>query len=318
VARTRRYHYPGCFYHVMLRGNHGQEIFFSDHDRHHMCFLLQEGVERYSHRVHAFCFMNNHIHLLIQIGNIPLSKVMHNLAFRYSQRINRKYDTTGHLFQGRYKAILVQDGVYFMRLLRYIHRNPVRAGIVDSPENYSWSSHNSYVSQNRIDWLTRDFGLSKFASSREEAVFRYSMYVSEIESEEELEALRGDFKDSQILGDDEYIHFMKNQSPMETKNSLSINTIMELVCNEFQIERELLISKNKSKKASFARAILCKIAVKAGGIPLTVLGKYLNRDPSTICGFLENFENKHKKLKKEGFDLEVFIEKALQTPIPQA
>jgi putative transposase len=104
MARAKRYHNPGCFYHVMLRGNNGQNIFFLDSDRQYMFFLLQEGVENYGHQIHAFCFMNNYIHLLIQIGDVPLPKVMHNLGFRHSQTINRKYETAGHLFQGRYKT----------------------------------------------------------------------------------------------------------------------------------------------------------------------------------------------------------------------
>ncbi len=136
MARPKRYHIPGSFYHVMLRGNDGQNIFFSDSDRCVMCLLLQEGKERYGHWIHAFCFMRNHIHLLIQVGEIPLSKIMQNVAFRYAQRINRKTKKIGHLFQGRFKAILIEERSYFIKLLRYIHLNPVRAKIVNSPENY--------------------------------------------------------------------------------------------------------------------------------------------------------------------------------------
>lgn len=150
MARFERYHLPGSFYHVMLRGNDGQDIFFSDADHCAMCLLLQEGVEKYGHRIHAFCFMRNHIHLLIQVGEISLSKIMQNLAFRYSQKINRKNKRIGHLFQGRFKAILIEEHNYFTRLLRYIHTNPVRANVVDTPENYIWSSHNAYIGRNEV------------------------------------------------------------------------------------------------------------------------------------------------------------------------
>lgn len=120
----------------MLRGNDGKDIFFSDADRCEMCLLIQKGVERYQHRIHAFCFMSKHIHLLIQIADIHLSKIIHNLAFRYSQRINRKKSKQGHLFQGRFKAIAIQEIVYLKRLLRYIHQNPVRASLVKNPSDY--------------------------------------------------------------------------------------------------------------------------------------------------------------------------------------
>ena len=139
MTRKSRYHVPGAFYHVMLRGNDGQEIFFSDADRCRMCLLIQQGVERYGHRIHAFCFMSNHIHLLLQVGDIHISKIMHNLAFRYSQKTNRQYSKIGHLFQGRFKACLVEETSYFLRLLRYIHMNPVRAGLVKIAALYSIS-----------------------------------------------------------------------------------------------------------------------------------------------------------------------------------
>ena len=108
MARRRRFHLPNATYHVMLRGNDGQPIFFSEADRFRMCLLLQEGVERFGHSVHAFCFMSNHIHLAIQVADTSISQIMQHLAFRYTQHINRHQKRIGHLFQGRFKSILVQ------------------------------------------------------------------------------------------------------------------------------------------------------------------------------------------------------------------
>jgi REP element-mobilizing transposase RayT len=107
MARLKRYHLPGALYHVMLRGNDGQDIFFSKSDMYNLCLLIQEGTERYGHRIHAFCFMKNHIHLLVQVAEISLSKIVHNLAFRYSQKINRKNKKIGHLFQGDLRLSLL-------------------------------------------------------------------------------------------------------------------------------------------------------------------------------------------------------------------
>ena len=106
MARNPRIHFPCAFFHVMLRGNGGQDIFFSSEDRTRLCFLLQEGVERFNHRIHAFCFMGNHIHIVIPVNVIPLSKIIQNFSFRYTRYINTALARTGHLFQGRYKAIL--------------------------------------------------------------------------------------------------------------------------------------------------------------------------------------------------------------------
>ena len=120
MARSKRYYYPVAFYHVMLRVNHAQDIFFSDVDRYNMCFLLQEGRERYGHRIHAFCFMRNHIHLLIQVGETSLSKIIQNLAFRHTRKINHRMNRLGRLYQGRFKSVLIEEESYFLRLLRYI------------------------------------------------------------------------------------------------------------------------------------------------------------------------------------------------------
>jgi putative transposase len=143
--RKPRIHQRGSFYHVILRGNNGQDVFFSDKDRCRLCLIIQQGIERFGHRIHGFCFMNNHIHLIIQTEIISLSIIMHHLGSSYARYINHTYKRIGHLFQGRYKAILVAANNYLSELIRYVHLNPVRAGIVSLPENYSWSGHLTYL-----------------------------------------------------------------------------------------------------------------------------------------------------------------------------
>ncbi len=199
MARRKRYHSTGCFYHVILKGNHGGDIFFSDRDRYSMLYLMQEGIERFGHQIHAYCFMDNHVHLIIQVGEISLSKIMQNITFRYSQKINRRNKTVGHLFQGRFKAILVQDEKYFKQLLRYIHRNPVRAGMTNFPGEYLWSSHNVFLDRSKIAWLNCAFALSQFSEDRGEAIALYSAYVHEIESPEVLDILRNNSKMGRYL-----------------------------------------------------------------------------------------------------------------------
>jgi len=98
MARKPRVHYPTALYHVILRGNGGQEIFLSQEDRFRFYLLLQEGVERYGHRIHAFCLMTNHIHLAIQVGDIALARIIQNISFRYTRWVNWRQSRTGHLF----------------------------------------------------------------------------------------------------------------------------------------------------------------------------------------------------------------------------
>ena len=145
MARKPRIHLPGGFYHVILRGNSGQPVFFTDEDCCRFYLLLQEGTCRFGYRIHAFFLMTNHIHLVIQVGAIPLSRGMQNLSFRYARWINWRKKRTGHLFQGRYKAVLVDGDSYLLELIRYIHLNPVRAGMVTDPEEYLLSGHRAYL-----------------------------------------------------------------------------------------------------------------------------------------------------------------------------
>ena len=163
MARKPRLHVPGGVYHVMLRGNGGQTIFLSEKDRSVFYRLVEEGIKRFGHRVHGFCLMGNHVHLLIQVADVPLSQVMQNLSFRYTGWINRRHRRTGHLFQGRFKSILVQNDAYLMQLSCYIHRNPLRAGLVDRLADYRWSSYRSYAYKgSHIRWLNTDLILSQF------------------------------------------------------------------------------------------------------------------------------------------------------------
>jgi len=122
----------------MLRGNGGQDIFFSPEDRYRLFLLIQGGLERFRHRVHAFCLMNNHIHLAVQVSDISLSRIVQNLSFRYTRWVNSQQKRMGHLFQGRHKAVLVGRDNYLLELVRYIHLNPVRTGLVMRAEDYAF------------------------------------------------------------------------------------------------------------------------------------------------------------------------------------
>ena len=139
MARKPRLHVPGGLYHVILRGNAKQDVFFSAGDRKYFYELLAEGVLRFGYRVHAFCLMSNHLHLALQAGEDSLSSAMQNLSFRYTRYLNARLGRVGHVFQGRFKAYLVDQDRYGLALVRYIHLNPVRAKTVRQPGAYAWS-----------------------------------------------------------------------------------------------------------------------------------------------------------------------------------
>ena len=141
MSRRKRVIHQGFPYHVMLRGNYGQPIFFEDSDRIRLCLLIQYAIEKHDILVYGFCLMGNHIHLLVEPTTPGLSAGVQSFASRYAHYFNRKYQRRGHLFQDRYKGAIVQYGVYLRRLIRYIHRTPLRARMVVHPEEYRWSSY---------------------------------------------------------------------------------------------------------------------------------------------------------------------------------
>jgi len=205
MARKPRLHEDGGVYHVMLRGNGGQDIFFDDEDRQHFYYLMEQGVARFGHRIHGFCLMGNHVHLAVQVDNEPLAKIMQNLSFRYTRWVNRKKKRIGHLFQGRYKAIMVDRDAYLLELVRYIHLNPVRAKLVCQPQDYAWSGHRAYLGQEALAWLTTDWVYGHFGTRLATCRKRYEAFVSEGCGEGRRDAFHGGGSiDQRVLGNDEF------------------------------------------------------------------------------------------------------------------
>ena len=147
MARPLRVEYPGAFYHVINRGNHREKLFKSARDYEKFIQYLEKASERYALIVHTYCLMGNHYHLLVETPEPNLSMTMQWLNVSYATYFNRKQDRNGHLFQGRFKAILIEADAYLNHLSRYIHLNPVRAGIVERPGQYRWSSYPAFVGE---------------------------------------------------------------------------------------------------------------------------------------------------------------------------
>ncbi len=145
MARRPRLFAPGLLYHVIARGNHRQPTFLSDDDYRAYLGRLATYQKRYGVILYAYCLMPNHVHLLIEMSGSPLSKFMQGVQQSYTQRFNRVYGKVGHLFQGRYKAIVCERDEYLMTLIRYIHLNPVRAGLVHDAAAYPYSGHTAYL-----------------------------------------------------------------------------------------------------------------------------------------------------------------------------
>lgn len=178
MARPLRIEFPGALYHVTSRGNARQRVFLDDEDRETFLATLAWVVARFRWCCHAYCLMGNHVHLLIETPQPNLSRGMRQLNGVYTQRFHRRHRTVGHLFQGRFQAILVEQEGYLLELARYIVLNPVRAKMVKTPERYPWSSYRPMLGIAPVPpALTTEWVLEQFASTRAIARRRYTKFV---------------------------------------------------------------------------------------------------------------------------------------------
>jgi REP element-mobilizing transposase RayT len=209
MARPLRIEYRGALYHVTSRGDRQETIFDDDQDRRAFLNILGEVILRYRWRCHAYCLMGNHYHLMIETPEANLTKGMRQLNGVFTQWSNRRHNRSGHLFQGRYKAILVDREPYFLELARYIVLNPVRAGMVKHPRQWAWSSYGAMIGKFAPPaWLTLDDLLAEFGNRRAQARRKYEEFVLEGTG---AETIWKDLKGQIYLGDDDFVEQMQKK-----------------------------------------------------------------------------------------------------------
>jgi len=283
MARKPRIQYPGAVYHVILRGNAGEPIFFSDRDRYRLYLILQYAVEKFGCRIHGFCLMANHLHLVIQIGNISLSRIMQNISLRYTQWINLTWTRTGHVFQGRYKALLLDADAYLLELVRYVHLNPVRAGMVAAPEDYPWSGHRGYLGIEFLPWLTTQWVLSMFAPGSGQAQSAYRVFVADgiSEATRRNEFHRGTHEE-RILGDNRFAEETLSRVNQARRRAFSLTDVIAAVCRRYAISESQFKAQGKTRPYTEARAIAAFFVRESDHLSLTDLAGLLGRDVSAL------------------------------------
>ena len=289
MPRLPRLHVPGGCYHVILRGNHREDIFSVANDRLVLNDIVAESIAKYAARVHAFCWMTNHLHALVQISETPLGKLMQRIATHYSRYRHRQLRTTGHLFERRYRAWLVEADAYFIALLRYIHLNPVAARMVRTADDYAWSSHRAYAGVEVMPWLSIDFGLSLFGSTVSSARANYRMLMSgELYASEErlLDDTHPD--DPRVLGGDRFLSSLPPPR-INPKSRLTLDELVKLVSEQMSVSIDDIKSPSKCQKLSRARAEIARRAVQGRIASLNEMARYMDRHPSSICRLLERW-----------------------------
>jgi putative transposase len=283
MARKPRVHFAGAFYHVIARGNKGTRVFKTVQDYKLYLRFLREYKKRYPFLLYAYVLMPSHVHLLIEVLETPLSKIMQSLQFRYTRHYNLKYRTWGHLFQGRYKAILCEKDPYFLELFAYINLNPVRAGLGEDPLDYPWSSYQAYASGAVDDLLDQRALLAHFSKkslkARRELVRFVKSRMGQGKREEFYRA-----KDQRFLGSEEFMEGI--QGRLKDKESfryqLSIPEIVAGVVSALGISRESIYSENRNREGSLGRGAVGYLARRLTGHSLKSVADHFGRDPVAI------------------------------------
>lgn len=293
MARKPRLHVPGGLYHVIVRGNARQAVFFSPGDRHCFYELLAEGIARFGYRVHALCLMSNHVHLALQAGDEGLSAGMQNLSFRYTRYLNTRLQRVGHVFQGRFKAFLVDQDRYGLALVRYIHLNPLRAGMVRQASSYPWSSHRAYLGGEVLAWLTTDWVLGQFGQRLGPARARFAAFVEAGRAEGHSEVFYGGKDDPRVVGEED---FVKKVLPGKAKATRppTLSAIVAHVCRSASLSEAALKATGKDRSPARARALIGWLCVRSKAATLTQVANHFHRELSTISHAVSALEERSR------------------------
>lgn len=304
MPRKPRLEAPGLMYHIIARGIERSLIFKDESD----CRFFLEKMGRIlidtATKCFAFCLIPNHFHLLIRSQSIPPSRVMRRLLTTYAVYFNRRHRRSGHLFQNRYKSIICQEDTYLTELVRYIHLNPIRAGITKTLKelnNYSFSGHSALMGRKNYNWYERDEVLYHFGKNKERAASNYLEFINDgLSMGKNLRFSGGGLKrsfnfpnnypkekqafDDRILGDSDYVITLqaltdKLSSKISNEN---IDDLLKKAAKSHNLSSEQILGRGKSPKLSKVRAEIAHQGVTKLGLSFAEIARKLNLNRSTI------------------------------------
>ena len=239
MARPLRIEFPDAWYHVMNRGRRHEEIFLDFRDYQAFIDLLKAVSEMFNAQIAAYALMPNHYHLLLRTPEGNINRIMRHVGGVYTQTFNRRHDHDGQLFRGRYKAILVDEDEYLLGLVRYIHHNPLKAGIVTTLKNYEWTSHKGYLSDDDAwAWLYREPVLKRFSNSLDEARSGYLRFMAQ-DDDEKVEQAFSRMNLPAFLGGKEFISKIKDRF-FTAKTNREVPTAKHLAPSDREIMTAVL------------------------------------------------------------------------------
>lgn len=298
MPRTARLDVPGLLQHVIVRGIERRDIFLDDDDRHFFVQRLSALLEKTDTDCFAWALMSNHFHLLVRPRNGTLAAFMRRLLTGYAVTFNLRHSRNGHLFQNRYKSIVCDHDEYLLELVRYIHLNPVRAGVVADVgrlERYPWCGHSVVTGNGKLQGQDVESVLGYFGRRIDEARRRYRLFVKDGVTQGRRDDLVGrrsisvavipaGLFDTRILGDSDFIERLRLEEPLRERIEVKVplQEIVEKTAKQFGIPECVLSSASRAPVVVKARAIACHLALSAGH-PAAGVGRYLSMSRFGVC-----------------------------------
>lgn len=290
MPRPPRLDTTGAVSHVVARGNERRPLFRDDADREKYLELLGEACARHGARVLAYCLMPNHVHLALQSGPVPVSRVVHDVHARYAQHFNRRHDRVGHLFQGRFRSFLVDREAWLLEVVRYVHRNPVKARLVSRPEEFPWSSHRAYLGTSPA-WLATGEVLSLLAGSRPKARKLFQEFVAGPAAGryDPDEAALG-----AVVGSEDFVRASLARAGRGdlARRTLTPEKVADLVAPREGVAATDLAGPARLRSLSRVRSLCALLGRDVGGISLARTARLFRRDPSTISRDVAHLERR--------------------------
>lgn len=285
MSRKRRIEFPGALYHVKARGNHGAPVFLNDDDKRKFLSKLKDYKEKYNFAVYAYSLFENHFHLLIETDLVPLSRIMQGLMQSYTQWFNKQHETEGHLFQGRYKAVLCDKESLLLSLISYIHLKCVLTGAVQDHSLYEWSSHKIYISTQKSGIVDKDKVLQRFDPDPEVAKQKYIEFILE-SAVNEKDASLDISSDGIILGNEEFIEQVKRTQGRnivtQTEKNKTLDEVADMTEKITGIPVFDLKGIKRRNEIVGARALFVRLALHFTASKRKDIAQYLNRVPRNI------------------------------------
>lgn len=255
--------------------------------------------------------------MVVQVGEVSLSRIMQNVSMRYTQWFNWRRKKSGHVFQGRYKAIMVDGDAYLLELVAYIHLNPVRAHISDRPENHQWSSHRAYLGKESLSWLETGSILSRFSMNVQQARAMFAEFVGDRLADGRREEFHGEKNiDSRIFGDESFVDAVLAEADCLPEQKPDVTAVVAAVKKLYAISDDHLMARSQERLASEARCLAAWATLELSSGKLTELAKYVRRDPSTLTCAVRRLEMRRKKnpllaekmekLRQDLLDVQIF------------